>query len=408
MTLVKRSRYYHFDFWFRGTRYQGTTDQAKREDALRVESKVKERLRLEHWDLAAVERMDTPSFTAWAEQYLTQQRKDLTRPDIVQRTLRMVLAFWGARPTETPPVTGGVYHDLRLLDPISEPDWIVQFDAWMEARELSGSTRNSYRAALSGMYELALKPRWRKSTRVKENPFRHIDRDRTVKRRTRLPLVQLRAWLQHADPHARLALAIGALAPKLRLTQVLTLRYDQHLDADLSVIRFREYKTARHHDQDQETPVVADLKLILQVAKRGRRRPTWVVRYRGKPVKSIKRALKSAARDAGLVYGLAPGGITFHSLRHAMATEIARLGGISRILHASTMGHADPRTTEQFYTHMLVEDERPVLEQLATRTSLAALLVDAAGNPVGTRYRRRGKNKQKRTLGSGLTRAGKG
>lgn len=394
MTVVKRGSIWHYDFWFKGKRHQGTTDQTRRDDALRVESKVKERLRLELWDIATVDRMMTPSFTEWAPHYLAKQRITLSRPDILERTLRMVLGFWGRQPSVSDPIEDGVYHDLRLLDPIGDPEWIVKFEAWMDARALSGSSKNSYRSALSGMYELALRPRWRKHCRIKENPFRHIDRDPLRKRQTDLPIAALRAWLTAADPHARLALAIGALAPKLRLHQILTLRFDQHLDRDLMRIRFDAHKTARRTGL-QETPVVPELQAILKAVRTGRR-PTWVIRYRGEPVKSIKKSLKSAAKDAGLVFGLQPGGVTFHTLRHAMATEIARLGNVSRVLHASTMGHSDPRTTEQFYTHLALDDQRPVLAQLAGRTDLARLLLNDAGKFVGTPERRRGKDRAKR------------
>jgi integrase len=397
MTLVKRSKFWHYDFWYRGKRYQGTTDQADRDQAARVEAKIKERLRLDRWDLAPLTREDTPTFTAFAEHYLAEQTRKLGRPDLVARNLRMVLAFWGTRPTKTPPVKGGVYHDLRLGDPILDPDWIDRFDAWMTVRGVSGSTKNSYRSALSGMYELALKPRWRKKTRVKENPFRHIDRDRVRRRAVQLSVEELRRWLEQAEPHARLAMAIGALAPKLRLQQVLDLRFGHELNDELTEIRFARHKTSRFAGA-QVTAVSMELRLILEAVRKAHPGSIYVVTYRGEPVKSIKRALKSAAKAANLSWGLKAHGVTFHALRHAMATEIARLGGISRVLHAAAMGHADPRTTEQFYTHLASVDERPVMDLLADRLAIGALVADPAGTLVGTGRKTAARSRAKRPV----------
>lgn len=401
MTVIKRGPYWHYDFFYKGRRYTGTTDQTVREQAQRVESQVKERLRLDTWNLAPADRMQTPSFTAWAEQYLAAQKTRIRRPDITLRTLRLVLAFWGARPTKSLPVKDGPYHNLRLLDPIADPTWIVRFEQWMADRNLSGSTKNSYRSALSGLYKLAAKPEWRLKTRTQErNPFQNIHRDRQRKRSVRLSPEQLRAWLSHAEAHVRLAIAIGSLAPKLRLHQVLKLRFDQHLDPELTEIRFREYKTMDRYDEEQVTAVSDDLRFILATVKksRGPRALPFVVQYRGKPVKAITRGLKSAAKEAGLAYGLKHNGITFHALRHAMSTEIARLGNVARVLHAGTMGHKDPRTTEQFYTHLETDDQRPVLARLAERIDITTLLVDAGGNLVGSRRKMRGKDRKKRRI----------
>jgi integrase len=49
----------------------------------------------------------------------------------------------------------------------------------------------------------------------------------------------------------------------------------------------------------------------------------WVcVHIPGKPVKSVKTALRKACEKAGLVYGKdVPGGVTFHTLRHTHGIE---------------------------------------------------------------------------------------
>lgn len=181
----------------------------------------------------------------------------MRRLDTWDRTVRVVLAFWGKRPTQREPVEGGVYKNLRLSDPIENPDLITEFEDWMTARGISGSTRNTYWSALSEFYRVAMRPRNRKATGVTMNPFVDIDRSRT-KRRVNLPPDDLRAWVQQAAPHARLALVIGALASKLRLDQVLELDFKTHFDRDLTFITFDDYKGLDTHGQEQQITPVGD------------------------------------------------------------------------------------------------------------------------------------------------------
>jgi len=373
VTLVKRGGIWHYDFWYHGQRHQKTTGQDLRSDAELVELEAKRQARREAHGVATQQRQVTPEFSIWAEQFLAQKRQRLTRPEILERTVRMVLAFWGAAP-KTNPVEGGVYRNLTLGDPIEHPELIDAFDEWMATRGLSGSAKNSYRSALSGMYKLALKPRWRKRTNVTSNPFLDIDRDVPNKRRVHATLEDLQHWIRSAAPHARLAMTIGALAPKLRMAQVLALRFDRHIDRELTTIVFDRHKTVRHTKAAQATAIPADLRLVLDAVRRERPGVAQVITFRGEPVKSIKKAVETAAKRAGLTYGLE--GVTFHALRHIMAAECARLG-IGEVLAAAHHGHKDPRTTRQHYQHMLPADQRAVAEQLAARLGLGAETADA-------------------------------
>lgn len=373
---------------WKGRRYTGTTDQLTKADADLVEADIKKRLRQQAWGIAEVDRTRTPTFTKWAGVYLTEQERRLTRPAILERTLRMVLAFWGQPPANNP-VTDAPYHNLRLADPAIDPMWVERFEQWMTKRGLSGSTKNSYRSAVSGMYRLAMRPRWRAVTHITANPMTGTERDPTRSRKATLTPTELQGWIEAAPPHVRLALAIGALAPKLRKSSILALRWDKNFDADLEFITVYDHKTIRHQGAPQVSPVDPQLKAILapfrDAAKRRRQKP--VITFRGKPVKDIKRALKSAAEAAGIAYGRAD--VTFHSLRHTMATLLAELG-VGDDLRRAVMGHSDVRTT-QGYTHL-----RPVHE----RAPLAALSakVDLQGTVQGPAARRVKKTQQKRTL----------
>jgi hypothetical protein len=170
-----RGKTWRYDFHWRGVRHTGTTDQLTKDDADLVEGDIKKRLRQNAWGIAPFDRLSTPAFTEFAGHYLAAQKRRVTRPDLVERTLRLVLGFFGARPVAKP-VDGAPYHDLRMADPILDPDWLERFDQWMESRGVSGSTKNSYHSALGGMYKLAMRPTWRKKTSITSNPVAGVER----------------------------------------------------------------------------------------------------------------------------------------------------------------------------------------------------------------------------------------
>lgn len=400
MTTFKHphGKTFRYDFRYKGRRYTGTTDQLTKADADLVQAEIQKRLRQQAWGIAPVQREHTPTFTDWAPHFYAHQAKRLTRPDILARTIRLVLAFFGTRPTTSPPVDGGVYHDLRLADPILDPDWLTKFEDWMEDRGIRGTTKNTYRSCLSGMYKVAMRPRWRKKTNVAVNPMVGAERDRQVSRDVTLTVDQLRAWILASPPHVRLAMAIAALAPKLRLASILALRWDRHFDADLTMITNDKHKTIRHTGKPQIVPIDPQLAAILEVARTAARKAqrAHVITYHRKPVADIKTALKRAAGDAGVPYGR-DDGATFHTLRHTMATMLAELG-VPDAQRQLVMGHLDLRTT-QGYTHLRPATEIGPLAQLSKAVQIQAAVQGPVQGPAkrGSRIAQ----EKRETAGSG-------
>jgi integrase len=69
----------------------------------------------------------------------------------------------------------------------------------------------------------------------------------------------------------------------------------------------------------------------------------YVIEFGGKPVKSIKRAFRTACEKAGLDRTVTP-----HTLRHTAASWMAE-AGIPMSEIAAVLGHRDSRTTERVY-----------------------------------------------------------
>lgn len=394
MTLVKRGEIYHYKFVYKGRRYRGSTGQRDRADAELAEAEAKKRIRQEAWGIAPIDRMQTPSFSAWAEIFYTDQEARLRRPDVVASSLRTVLKYWGARPRATaakPAVEreergSTPYKNLRLLDPITDPQLIVGFDRWMAARGISGARKNQLRSCLSMMYRLALQPAWRAKTRIKENPFAGIRRERVRSRTRVLTVDEIRAILTAAPFHLRVAIAVAVLAPKLRLANVLALRFDQHIDRALTRIVVTDHK-AQDHSAPLVIPIERDLRAVLEAARAANRVPrskkhaAYVVEYQGRKVKSVKVSLRASIEAAGLAYGVGEAdGVTFHTIRHSMATLLATLPGLSERMRAEVMGQTI--ATAQKYTHLAGAQQTGAHRELAAAAPVIDLV--AVGSILGT------------------------
>jgi integrase len=382
VSLWKRGEIWYYDFWFQGRRYSGSTRQIARSDAASCEHEVKRRLRRQAAGLEVPRAVEAPRFQDWAEIHFRERRPKMARPEFLEDNLRVILRFWGAKPKEDS-LPGEPYHDLRLHHPIRDPIWIERFEAWMRGRGSSPQTRNHYRSVLRGLYQTALLPAYRVVSGVTQNPFRDVPRETVIERMVTISVEDLRSWLTHASYHVRLAVAIAALAPKLRLANVLALTWQEHIDPDFRYITVHEHKTVATLRRPQVVPISEQLRVILRDARQ--RTFTHVVEYRRRPVKSIRDGLRLAVKRAGLPFGRAVGGATFHTLRHTAASLLAELGEPEAI-RKEVMGHRNIATTQR-YTHLRPVHEIPAHERLADAVPIADLVTlarkRAGGKPDG-------------------------
>jgi integrase len=317
MSPYKRGSIWYYDFWFQGQRYVGTTRQTTKGDALVCEQDVRRRLRRQAAGLEGPSAGQAPRFQDWAEVHFRERTQHMSRPEFLEDNIRVILRFWGARPKRDDHPSDP-YHDLRLDDPIRHPVWIERFEAWMRGRDSSPQTRNHYRSVLRGFYKTALLPGYRATSGITVNPFRDVPRETVVERTVTIAVDDLRSWLANASYHVRLAVAIAALAPKLRLASVLALTWQEHIDPDFRFITVHRHKTVKTLQRPQVVPISEQLRVILRDARQ--RTHTHVVEYRQRPVKTIRGGLRLAVERAGLPFGRAVGGATFHTLRHTAAS----------------------------------------------------------------------------------------
>jgi hypothetical protein len=74
MSLCRRGDIWHYDFWFQGRRYVGTTRQTVKADALVCEHEVKRRIRRQSAGLEAPSAAVAPRFHDWAEVHFRERR----------------------------------------------------------------------------------------------------------------------------------------------------------------------------------------------------------------------------------------------------------------------------------------------------------------------------------------------
>lgn len=374
----KGCKTWRFDFEWDGRRHLGTTKQIRKEDALIVEGQIRLKLRQQAMGIAPFDPKETPRFQDWAKIYLKYQTRYVTRPDVVKRAIDVVLEFFGAKPTiakKTAAVPRAVrvaapYHDLRLGDVIARAQWILDFEHWIDQRGVSGSTRNTYLSTLSGFYRVALEPQHRDVANVPSNPFAHIRRSPPRRRIVALEKAEILHWIDCAYYHVGLAATIAALAPKMRLRTILDLEWAKHFDREFTRCTVHDHKTAVRTGEPQVTPISVQLRDILLFAK-ARSRSRFVITYGDEPVHDIKMGAKRAAQRAGLTWGHAHG-VTFHTIRHSIATLLAEMG-MSEAFRKALLGHKEIRTTQQ-YTHLTALSQMAPHEALSAALPLQALM----------------------------------
>lgn len=371
-SYYEAGRGYRYDFRLYGHRYRAPRGFRTKALCDKAERALRDRIMAAKAGIPP-DPTAAPSFTTWAgvtyEYAVT--RKGLRDPATFERTLRRVLAFWGAKPADPKKVLAGApYHDLTLDAPLRDGSWLLRFEEWMQARQLAGATKNHYRSACSRLYAVAMAPAYRQQTGIVLNPFRGIPRDRTRRRTETFTRAQLAQLLTHGPLWLETAIRLALYAPALRLGNIVALEWRHIQDG---WIRIEEHKTAGH-GRPLVSPIVSSLAAHLATVPRPTR-CRWVVQEHGAylSVRQVQDAFRAAVEAVGLPYGTGVGEYSFHSLRHTAATLMAEIG-IPDGQRQEAIGHLALATT-QGYTHMT-----PV-HRIAPLETLGAELDRVAGLP---------------------------
>jgi integrase len=141
------------------------------------------------------------------------------------------------------------------------------------------------------------------------------------------------------DPHLRLA-TILLLTTSARVGALVALTWGRvDLDRRLITLTDPDDMTRR---KSRATIPINDTAFAALTEAAAIRRSDHVIEWGGRPVRSIRKGLASAATRAGLPH------VSPHMLRHSAATWMAEAGiGMEEI--AAFLGHATPATTRRLY-----------------------------------------------------------
>ena len=235
----------------------------------------------------------------------------------------------------------------KYLDEIDRKA-IAAFEA-KHGKRVAASTLHHYRAALSGLFKVALR-----HDQVERNPCRDLDPIEI--RNARYRFLTAKEWgvLKKALKEPLLSIAELSVLRGMRCGEILALTWDD-LDASRDEIRLR---TSKNH-----MPRVLPMEEAFDVFQRqpGRRGLVFPgARGFGESVAEVTRAVNQAARDAKIL------DFTFHDLRHTFASWYVQKGGDLYRLQI-LLGHKTPAMTQR-YAHLRVDDLRLVAQNPAHGT----------------------------------------
>ena len=151
-----------------------------------------------------------------------------------------------------------------------------------------------------------------------------------------------------APEHIKRVLVLGAyFGARVGRCELLQLTWDD-VDEIRKVLRIHGSKK-NSHSPWREVPIREDiLPLFEQWKEKDKADNTrYLISYKGKPVKTIKRAWKKTLEKAGITRRIRP-----YDLRHAFGTELIA-GGADIGTVASLMGHSSPEMLLHHYQYVL-------------------------------------------------------
>lgn len=140
-------------------------------------------------------------------------------------------------------------------------------------------------------------------------------------------------------PHLRLAIIL-MVATAARVTALLELKWER-VDFTRKLIHLRDPEDPMIRKGRAIVPINSSLMAALRDAKRGAM-SDYVIEWAGDPIKSLKRGIATAAKEAGLE------DVSAHVFRHTAAVWLAEAGRPMEEI-AQYLGHSNPSITRRVY-----------------------------------------------------------
>jgi len=324
VSLYKRGGVWWAYLYRDGIRHQYSTGTGNRKKAENIETKLKEELNDQRFQL--VEADPNMKFGELAARFMASGS---VRPHHLYH-LKFLLPFF----SETPVV--------RITKSLTEEFRRQR----MAGKSIKDATVNRDLSALRHILYWAVDEQL-----MVANPLTRLKmaRERRTRRQV-LSVAEEQLLLGAAHGHIHL-MTVAALDTGLRRGEITSQRWED-VDFQRKLLSVTHSKTPE--GESREIPLTKRLEHLLL---EGRQATGLIVGFHGKPVRIVKRTWKTALRNAGIRH------VRFHDLRHTFNTRLMEAGVLQEIRMA-LMGHSAGSRVHATYTHIELPVKREAIRKL--------------------------------------------
>ena len=326
VSLYKRGDKYSFSFWVGGVRYGGSTGTTSPTQAKRIENKQKEEIINQRFQLVGSD--PNMTFGEVAKKFAASSS---VRPHHIYH-LKFLRSFFSEIVV------------LRLTKSLAD-----EFRKARRARNpaIKDATINRDLSVLRHILYWALDERL-----ISVNPLARMKMARERRTSIKVLSVSEEQNLESTPtpPHMKSMWVMG-LYTGMRRGEITSQRWED-IDFSRKVLFVTRSKTPE--GESREIPLTDRLyELLLQ----SRKAEGLVISYKGKPVRIVKRAWKTALKNAGIRH------VRFHDLRHTFNTRLME-AGVMQEVRMALMGHSSGSKVHATYTHIELPVKREAIRKL--------------------------------------------
>jgi len=258
---------------------------------------------------------------------------------------------------------------IRPVDQLEYPDILALTRAGGPWADKTTPTVNRYLGYLRAVFKFGIA-----QGLTTKNPLAAWRKTPERKKDMHLTVEDLRRIITSGEPHLAWALEVEwNLGTRPGVTELFTVKWAD-VDFNALTVHVRGTKTG---GSDRLVSITSDFRarlLIMQQERRQefevlRQKPprkgkkprhipaesTFLIEYKGHPIKQLRRSLETACKRAGITYHVRP-----YDVRHLFASAMLQ-GGADLAAVSAHLGHSDISTTQKHYYHLLKgEKERAV------------------------------------------------
>jgi integrase len=322
VSLVKNGRYWHYDFWYRGVRYRGSTGLVGKTAArTKEQDKIKEiREGLQVQDI---------NFDDFTKLYMKLHAKGKKSEKFYKWTTDVLLTHFG----KTPLSRIGVRE--------------VEEFATKRRAKVKAATSNRSLAVLKSMFNKALD--W---GHARTNPVRRVKMDKEHNRREHFLSESEAAVLIEAAPEKVRPIIVAALHTGARRGELVKLDWSD-VDFRSGTVHFRDTKNG----SDRAVPMDDTLRCLLKGLRSRLAGEAVFLGEEGRlGFKELRNGFEKAVRESKIA------GLRFHDLRHSYASFLVR-SGVPLNTVRELLGHRSLEMTLR-YAHLSPDHKREAVRVL--------------------------------------------